>query len=103
VNDETYRGSIQGGATVVFFLIVFFIIIVGYIMSAIRTGRSVFRVVNPKTNQEKKEQAKEHLEDIREGEAIYGLKRYLLFMAGVMGVLCLIALLVIIFDSDVYF
>ena len=72
-------------------------------MSAIRTGRSVFRVVNPKTNQEKKEQAKEHLEDIREGEAIYGLKRYLLFMAGVMGVLCLIALLVIIFDSDVYF
>ena len=72
-------------------------------MSAIRTGRSVFRVVNPKTNQEKKEQAKEHLEDIREGETIYGLKRYLLFMAGVMGVLCLIALLVIIFDSDVYF
>ena len=102
MNDETYTGSIQGGAAVVFFLIVFFIVIIGYIMSALRTGRSVFRIINPKTNQEKKVQAKEHLEDIREGEAIYGLKRYLLFMAGVVGVLILIALLLFMFDSDVY-
>ena len=84
MNDETYRGSIQGGATVVLFIIVFFVVIVGYIMSVLRTGRSVFRVVNPKTNQEKKEQAKEHLEDIRESEAVDGLKRYLLFMAGLI-------------------
>jgi urea transporter len=102
MDDGTYRASIQGGATVVFFIIVFFAVIVGYIMSVLRTGRSVFRVVNPKTNQEKKVQAKEHLEEIRESDAADGLKRYLLFMAVVMGVLFLIGLLVFLFDSDVY-
>lgn len=86
--------GLQAGATAVLFSIVFIFVIAGWILKAFKTGRSAVRLINPGTSDEKKERAREHLSDVREGELVQGMKRYIIFMSVVITFLFLIGLLV---------
>jgi hypothetical protein len=90
--------GLQGGATAVLFSIVFMSVIAGWIFKTFKAGRSAVRLINPSTSEEKRNQAKEHLNDVREGDFVEGMKRYTLFMGGVMAFLFLIGLLVFLFN-----
>jgi hypothetical protein len=81
------------GATAVVFSIVFLVLIGIWITRAAKTGKSVVNSVNPNVDEHKKREAKEHLRNIKEGDAVQGMKNYGLFLLVVFGILLLIGLI----------
>jgi small-conductance mechanosensitive channel len=90
--------GLQGGATAVWFSIVFIFVIAGWIFKAFKTGRSTVRLINPGTSEEKKNQAREHLNEVREGELVQGLKRYTIFMSALLAFLFVIGFFIFLFN-----
>ena len=65
------NSNFSAGMTAVLFTVACCFLVFKWIRDGARTGRSVFRVVNPKSDSQKKTEAKEHLEEIREWSGVY--------------------------------
>jgi hypothetical protein len=93
MEPELTGSEFTSGATAVVFSIVFLVLIGIWITRAGKTGKSVANSINPKVSQYKKREAKEHLRDIKSGDAVQGMKNYGLFLLVVFGILLIIGLI----------
>ena len=93
MEPELTGSEFTSGAMAVVFSIVFLVLIGIWITRAGKTGKSVVNSINPKVSEHKKLEAKEHLRNIKDGDAVQGMKNYGLFLIVIFGILLVIGLI----------